>query len=798
MFVFLCVCVLILSTTTALWADESESQSASAGTTRSWSDLAPEAGAAIPALGEEQGVEHPLLHAIPEEEIEWLKHQPYTPSADEYLVTNEVDLSVSGLAPEAKAATVNTSFEGMDVDSQPAGISRPPDPHAAAGPSHIVTVVNQSLAVYDKTGTQLKSASFASWWADVYTASNPFDPRVVYDHNEGHWIMMALGKTGSTTSKFLLSVSKTNDPTGDWWNWALEGALMVSGSNTWADYPDVGFDDISSGSGGAVYLTANQFTFSGNSFKTSVLLILPKSSLYTGSSFSYWRAWDRTDGDGGQAFTLRTAVTFGTPGAEYLVDSDYGTSNFVTLWKVVPTFPGTAVNWTRQATISIGSYSLPPDAEQLGCANTLDTIDTRMYNCVYRDGYVYCAFCEDYNWGSGTVAAIRYLKLNTTNNTADLDIRYGADGYYYWMPSICPDGSNNIALVFAQSSTGEYASLRAAYRESGAGSTSSSILLKAGEECITGSRWGDYFAASLDPSNSNLVWVYGEYAKDVSGVSSTWDWGTWVASISFDACTYSISPTSASATVSSGTGSVTVTATVSCSWTAVSNKSWITVTSGSSGTGSGTVGYSVAANSLNSVRSGTITIAGDTFTVSQAGVSCTYSISPTSVSPAASGGTGSVTVTAAASDCSWTAVSNKSWITVTSGSSSTGDGTAGYSVAANTGSISRTGTITIAGDTFTVTQSGTSAATGEADLIGDWPPNGTWAYMNDSTWKRITKDSPGVGMATGDLDGNGKDDLIGDWPPNGTWAYMNDTNWKRITKDSPGAGGLVCGNLDGN
>jgi hypothetical protein len=84
---------------------------------------------------------------------------------------------------------------------------------------------------------------------------------------------------------------------------------------------------------------------------------------------------------------------------------------------------------------------------------------------------------------------------------------------------------------------------------------------------------------------------------------------------------------------------------------------------------------------------------------------CAYSISPTSQSFAASGGTGSVSVTTQ-SGCSWTAVSNASWITITSGSSSTGSGTVNYSVAANTSTSSRSGTMTIAGQTFTVNQAG--------------------------------------------------------------------------------------------
>jgi uncharacterized protein (TIGR03437 family) len=80
-----------------------------------------------------------------------------------------------------------------------------------------------------------------------------------------------------------------------------------------------------------------------------------------------------------------------------------------------------------------------------------------------------------------------------------------------------------------------------------------------------------------------------------------------------------------------------------------------------------------------------------------------YAVSPATQSVAAAGGTGSVTVTALAG-CAWTAASNNSWITVTSGRSGVGGGTVSYSVAANNSSIPRTGTMTIAGQTFTITQ----------------------------------------------------------------------------------------------
>src|SRR5207244_12310858 len=77
-------------------------------------------------------------------------------------------------------------------------------------------------------------------------------------------------------------------------------------------------------------------------------------------------------------------------------------------------------------------------------------------------------------------------------------------------------------------------------------------------------------------------------------------------------------PPSAPYGTSGGTGSVTVTAPAGCAWTAGSNVSFVTITSGSSGNGNGSVAYSVAANS-GAARSGSMTIAGQTVTISQSG-----------------------------------------------------------------------------------------------------------------------------------------------------------------------------------
>ncbi len=137
-----------------------------------------------------------------------------------------------------------------------------------------------------------------------------------------------------------------------------------------------------------------------------------------------------------------------------------------------------------------------------------------------------------------------------------------------------------------------------------------------------------------------------------------------------------------------GFDNVIVTASNGCAWTAVSNDGFITITSGSSGSGNGTIYYSVAANTSTNSLTGTIVIAGQTFTVNQAGVSpCTeVTLKSTSINLAAKGGSKTVKVKASSSDCSWIAVSNDSFITITESAATT----VKFSVPGNTNTTPQT------------------------------------------------------------------------------------------------------------
>jgi len=108
---------------------------------------------------------------------------------------------------------------------------------------------------------------------------------------------------------------------------------------------------------------------------------------------------------------------------------------------------------------------------------------------------------------------------------------------------------------------------------------------------------------------------------------------------------------------------------------------------------------------------------------------CSFSLSPGSQSYGPEGGTGSVSLSTA-STCSWTAVSGASWLTVTAGASGTGPGSVSFAVAANTASASRTATLTVGGQAFTVSQSG---YTGSFTISASAGPGGTISPSGTST-----------------------------------------------------------------
>jgi hypothetical protein len=184
-------------------------------------------------------------------------------------------------------------------------------------------------------------------------------------------------------------------------------------------------------------------------------------------------------------------------------------------------------------------------------------------------------------------------------------------------------------------------------------------------------------------------------------------------------CSFTLSASSDSKPAAGGAGSIGVTTANNCAWTATSNANWITIDSGASGLGNGTVSYTVATNT-GGARSGTLTIAGRTVTVQQAAAApgCSFGLAPTAANAAASGGSGSIGVTAAPG-CSWSAASSATFLSITSGASGAGNGTINYTASANLAPQSRSATITVAGQVFTLTQGAASSTDADNDTLPD-------------------------------------------------------------------------------
>jgi fibronectin type 3 domain-containing protein len=96
--------------------------------------------------------------------------------------------------------------------------------------------------------------------------------------------------------------------------------------------------------------------------------------------------------------------------------------------------------------------------------------------------------------------------------------------------------------------------------------------------------------------------------------------------------------------------------------------------------------------------------------VFQTPVPCTFSATPANQSFTADGGPAAINVTTQ-SGCTWAAVSNASWLVITSNSNVTGSGAANYSALSNSSGLTRTSTLTVAGQPITITQGSDSSYT---------------------------------------------------------------------------------------
>jgi hypothetical protein len=217
-------------------------------------------------------------------------------------------------------------------------------------------------------------------------------------------------------------------------------------------------------------------------------------------------------------------------------------------------------------------------------------------------------------------------------------------------------------------------------------------------------------------------------------------------------CMVTTAVTTTSVSAAGGVLSVPVLAGADCPWTAQSEASWISIASGGSGKGPGTVVVFTAATE-GPLRTGTVNVAGVRVTVTQLS-GCRYTVQPTTYGAAAAGAASSIAVQTAAG-CPWSAEGSAGWITLPQ-PSGTGAAAVPFAVAANN-SPARTGTFQVAGSTITVVQGSPCTWTLTPPSV-DYQADGgrgailvivagecTWSAASTADWVTIDTGHSGAG-----------------------------------------------------
>jgi DNA-binding beta-propeller fold protein YncE len=171
-----------------------------------------------------------------------------------------------------------------------------------------------------------------------------------------------------------------------------------------------------------------------------------------------------------------------------------------------------------------------------------------------------------------------------------------------------------------------------------------------------------------------------------------------------------------------------------------SNKAWLTI----SGITNDVLNFACAAAASN--RTGNITLLGQTIPVTQGGPS--YSIGTTALLQGPNAGSSSIVLAALPYSASWTNTANATWLHLSPANQrGTGSTNVVFSYDANP-SATRSGTLTIAGLTLTVTQAGSTYVTAEplTTLVPSglsWPygvavDSGGNVYINNGSIRRWT------------------------------------------------------------
>jgi len=438
--------------------------------------------------------------------------------------------------------TIGQNFTGSSFGTDSAGI--PPDANGAIGPQDFVEFINGSFAAYNKTNpaNALRLSDVDFWFDAGVTLPNDAgiaDPRIIYDPTIQRWFASmvdfnagTLGDPTLNANNFLLAVSDSADPRGTWHGWRGR-ADPVTGF--FADFPTLGVDS------NAVYLAADMF-HGELSPEGSLLISFPKGDLLLAStnnrtSFGVMPYAQRGD-------VLQPAVCFdGGSSGKILATSDIGNdsdphSNLVCF--AVQNAGGPGATLSSATFIPTASWEVP-DSPYLPApcfhpiqpdgTDTLQANEARFSSKVYSVGGILYAV---HNTDIDGRIAIRWYRVRAADNVLLESGTIADTNLDLFFPSIAVNPYGVVVIAFNGCSINTFISIYAMVGQTINGVTTfgDRILLKAStlsyhgfDETFEGnetSRWGDYSATSVDPSDPNRFWTIQMYANPDDLFDSIW------------------------------------------------------------------------------------------------------------------------------------------------------------------------------------------------------------------------------------------------------------------------------------
>ena len=481
-----------------------------------------------------------------------------TPGGAGWPQASAIGVTTLPAAPSATSAVENvlTSFPAISLDQQLVAIGpdqfvTPPDTQVAAGPNHLVEMVNSSGSVWNKSGTRLNLFDLNKFFA-VPPGYSFSDPRILYDGGIGgsqRWFASGVAFVQPTlASVVVIAVSTTSDPTGTWVQYSA-----ANSTNLTHDQPKIGV------SSDKVVLSWNDF-LNGLFFLGQSTWVLQKSQMVAGMP-----ANGVAMGPDSTRQSLVPAVQLTSNPDEYIVYNRGASLGLVT---ITGTPLGGNVVW-HESDPAAPPTSAPPNADQPGLPGSIATNDDRFLTAVWENGILWTGGNDGCVPGGDTVRrpCSRLIQVFTSTATInqDFDIASTGSGLYY--PAFGMDEGGNMYVVYNISSSTQNVGVRITGQPASAPvqTVVSAQTIKTGETtynmnpCFgtTGaSRWGDYAGAAIDPQNPTEVWVAGEYAATSTNPSTAGcAWGTFAARVTFAVTVvpdFTLSATPTSQTVTQG------------------------------------------------------------------------------------------------------------------------------------------------------------------------------------------------------------------------------------------------------